>query len=54
MSDTKSVVKAIYENKPKMVRESLNNIIAEKAGQILENRKVQLAKTMFATEASKK
>lgn len=51
MSDTKNVVKAIYENKPKMVRESLNNIIAEKAGQILENLKQKLAKNLFSEAA---
>lgn len=53
MSDVKNVVKAIYDGQAKVVRESLNNVISQKASQILEAKKTTIAKTMFS-ESTKK
>lgn len=47
MSDVKSIVKGIYDNKPKTVRENLEAVISERAAQVVEARKIKIAKNLF-------
>ena len=50
MSEIKKIVRAIYNNDPKVVRESLETVINNKAAQVVESRKVLIAKTLIAQE----
>lgn len=43
----KSIVSNIYNNKPKIVKENLVAAINEKATQVLESRKVKVAKSLL-------
>jgi hypothetical protein len=48
MSNVKSAVKAIYNNSPKVVKENLSVAITEKVANVLEAKKVSIAKNVFA------
>ena len=50
MSEIKKIVQAIYNNEPKLVRENLEAVINNKAAQVVESRKVSIAKNLIAQE----